>query len=202
MTIFTQLEKMQPVAEGGFSELYIMDGKAVKLLEDACYQDVLEECVKQNIAADAGLAPKIHAVAKDGKGKVLIVMDAIDTDVWFNPDAQDDYAPTLLGELPIDEMEVGLKLYCQMLKAGILHADYHTGNWFMNDADQAIAIDFGLSSVLATAGERHLTRAYQFILPALSTLGYDFLVNNLQSAWAEGLDAARQELLEVANEIA
>ena len=87
-------------------------------------------------------------------------------------------------------------------EAGILHADYHTGNWFMNDADQAIAIDFGLSSVLATAGERHLTRAYQFILPALSTLGYDFLVNNLQSAWAEGLDAARQELLEVANEIA
>ena len=100
---------------GGFSELYILDGKAVKLLEDACYRDVLEECYKQNIAAEAGLAPRVHAVAKDGEDKVLIVMDAIDTDVWFNPDALDEVAPTLLGELPVDEMEIGLKLYCEML---------------------------------------------------------------------------------------
>ena len=202
MTIFTQLEKMQPVACGGFSELYILDGKAVKLLEDACYRDVLEECYKQNIAAEAGLAPKVHAVAKDGDDKVLIVMDAIDTDVWFNPDALDDVAPTLLGELPVDEMEVGLKLYCQMLQAGIVHADFHTGNWFMNDADKAIAIDFGISSELATAGEKHLKRALQFILPALDRLGFGYLVSNLQAAWNEGLDATRQELIEVANEIA
>jgi len=201
MTIFTQLEKLEPVAFGGFSELYILDGKAVKLLEDACYRDVLEECYKQNLAAEAGLAPKVYTVAKDGDDKVLIVMDAIDTDVWFNADACDDVAPTLLGELPVDEMETGLKLYCRLLKAGIVHADFHTGNWFMNDADQALAIDFGISSELATAGETHLKRALQFMLPALSTLGYDYLVNNLQDAWNEGLDATRQELLEVANEI-
>ena len=57
--LFTQLETLEPVAFGGFSELYIVDGKAVKLLEDACYLDVLEECYKQNIAAEAGLAPGI-----------------------------------------------------------------------------------------------------------------------------------------------
>ena len=128
-------------------------------------------------------------------------MDAIDTQVWTNPADNDDIAPTLLGELPINEMEIGLHLYCQLLQAGVVHADFHSGNWFLNDADKAVAIDFGIASELGTASETHLKRALQFMLPALSQLGYDFLVNNLQSAWAEGLDATRQELIEVANEI-
>jgi tRNA A-37 threonylcarbamoyl transferase component Bud32 len=202
MTLLTKLQTSKPVAFGGFSELHIIDGKAVKVLEDGCYRDVLEECYKQNIAAEAGLAPRVHAVAKDGDDKVLIVMDAIDTDVWFNPDSLDEYAPTLIGELPINEMEIGLKLYCQMLKAGIIHADFHSGNWFMNDADQAIAIDFGISSEIGTASEKHIRRSLQFIIPALDQLGYGYLVKNLQAAWKKGLDATRQELIEVANEIA
>ena len=200
--LFTQLETLEPVACGGFSELYILDGKAVKLLEDACYRDVLEECLKQNIAAEAGLAPKVHAVAKDGEDKVLIVMDAIDTQVWFNPDALDDVAPTLLGELPIDEMEVGLKLYCQMLQAGIVHADFHTGNWFMNDADKTMAIDFGIASEIHDAPEKHLKRALQNIIPALEHLGMVALAADLFEAWETGLDATRQELVRVANIIA
>jgi tRNA A-37 threonylcarbamoyl transferase component Bud32 len=201
MTLLTKLQTSKPVAFGGFSELHIIDGKAVKVLEDGCYRDVLEECYKQNIAAEAGLAPRVHAVTKL-EDKVIVVMDAIDTQVWTNPADTDDIAPTLLGELPIDEMEIGLRLYCQLLQTGIIHADYHSGNWFLNDADEAIAIDFGIASELNRAGETHLKRALQFMLPALSQLGYDFLVNNLQSAWAAGLDSTRQELIEVANEIA
>lgn len=201
MTILKQLQTSQPVAFGGFSELYLVDGKAVKLLEDACYRDVLEECYKQNLAAEAGLAPKVYTVTKDGDDKVLIVMDAIDTDVWFNADACDDVAPTLLGELPTNEMEAGLKLFCGLLKAGLIHADFHTGNWFMNDADKTMAIDFGIASEIHDAPKNHLMRAVQFLLPALDHLGYGYLANNLRSAWNEGLDATRQELIEVANEI-
>ena len=35
---------------------------------------------------------------------------------WFHPDAMDDHAPTLLGELDERQMFIGLKLYCKMLK--------------------------------------------------------------------------------------
>ena len=202
MTDFlTKIAQNEPTAFGGFCEVYVFGNKAVKVLEDGCYLDVLQECYKQNIAADAGLAPRVHNVA-DLPGRVIIVMDAIDTDVWFQADACDDVAPTLLGELPVDEMETGLKLYCRLLKAGIVHADFHTGNWFMNDADQALAIDFGIANEIQDAPKAHLMRAVQFILPALQRLGYDYLANNLQAAWNEGLDATRRELIEVANEIA
>ena len=200
--LFNQLETLEPVAFGGFSELYIIDGKAVKLLEDACYLDVLEECYKQNIAAEAGLAPKVYTVAKAGDDKVLIVMDAIDTDAWYHADAQDDVAPTLLGELPTYEMAAGLKLYCGLLKAGLIHADFHTGNWYMNDHAEQMAIDFGISSEIHEAPKAHLMRAVQFLLPALEHIGFDHLANNLRSAWNKGLDATREELIEVANEIA
>ena len=124
-TIFKQLEKLEPVAFGGFSELFILGGNAVKLIEDQDYLGTLEECYKQNIAAEAGLAPRVHAVAKQDE-KVVVVMDQIDDTKWFHPDAMDDHAPTLLGELDEVQMFIGLKLYCKMLKAGVLHADFHS----------------------------------------------------------------------------
>ena len=37
MNLLTQLQTSEPVAFGGFSELHIIDGKAVKVLEDGCY---------------------------------------------------------------------------------------------------------------------------------------------------------------------
>ncbi len=62
MSIFTQLRKLSPVAYGGFSELYVMGGNAVKLIEDQDYREILEVSYRQNLAAEAGLAPKVHAV--------------------------------------------------------------------------------------------------------------------------------------------
>ena len=200
-TLFKQLEKLEPVAFGGFSELYVIGGNAIKLIEDQDYLGVLEESYKQNIAAEAGLAPKIHAVAKQGN-KVVVVMDMVDSTKWYHPDAMDDVAPTLLSELPEYEMETGLMLYCKMLKAGIIHADFHTGNWFLNDDGEAIAIDFGLSSQLHDAPERHIKRAVMFLLPALQQCGWDTLASNLYEAWLAGPEAAREELAQVASSIA
>ena len=86
MTNFkTALKTSEPVAFGGFSELHIIDGKAVKVLEDGCYQDVLKECLMQKQAADAGLAPQVHSIF-EMKDDVVVVMDVIDTDVWFQAD--------------------------------------------------------------------------------------------------------------------
>ena len=95
-TIFKQIQKLTPVAYGGFSELYVMGGNAVKLIEDQDYLGVLEESYRQNLAAEAGLAPKVHAVYRK-KDQVVVVMDKIDTDVWYHADGGDDVAPTLLG---------------------------------------------------------------------------------------------------------
>jgi tRNA A-37 threonylcarbamoyl transferase component Bud32 len=198
--LITQLQTSKPVAVGGFSELHVLNGRAVKILEDACYLDVLKECYLQNLAADAGFAPRVHAVA-ELVDEVIVVMDVIDTNAWFHPDACDDIAPTLLGELPTDQMEVGLKLFCGLLKAGLIHADFHSGNWFMNEANETMAIDFGIASEIQDAPETHLKRAVQFLIPALHHLGYDYLAENLESAWYEGLDATRQELTVTANEI-
>ena len=199
-TIFKQLQKLEPVAFGGFSELFILGGNAVKLIEDQDYLGTLEESYKQNLAAEAGLAPRVHAVAKQDE-KVVVVMDQINHNEWVHPESKDDTAPTLLGELDEMEMFIGLRLYCKLLKAGIVHADFHTGNWFINNKGEGLAIDFGIASEIHEAPEKHIKRAIQFILPALQTLGYDHLANNLQQAWNTGLEAARQELTEVANEI-
>ncbi len=201
MTIFTQLKKLTPVAYGGFSELYVMNGNAVKLIEDQDYREILEESYKQNLAAEAGLAPTVHAVYRK-KDQVVVVMDKIDTDVWYHADAGDDVTPTLLGELDNYDMEIGLKLYAQLLKAGILHCDFHTGNWFMNDDGEAIAIDFGLASELHEASDKHIKRAIQFMLPALQALDYDSLASDLYEAWIAGPEVAREELLRVADALA
>ena len=201
MNIFTQLKKLTPVAYGGFSELYVMSGKAVKSIEDQDYREILEESYRQNIAAEAGLAPKVHAVYHK-KDQVVVVMDEVDSDIWYHADGNDDVAPTLLGELDNYDMKIGLRLYAQLLKAGILHADFHTGNWFMNDDGEAIAIDFGLASELYEAPEKHIKRAIQFMLPALQILGYEAFAADLHEAWIAGPEVAREELSRVAEAIA
>lgn len=198
MSIFTQLQKLTPVAYGGFSELYVMNGNAVKLIEDQDYREVLEESYRQNLAAEAGLAPRVHAVYRK-KDEVVVVMDQIDTDfTWYHPDNNEDVAPTLLGELDNYEMELGLRLYAKLLEAGVLHADFHSGNWFLNDDGEAIAIDFGLASELHEAPEKHIKRAIQFMLPALQILGYEALAADLHEAWIAGPEVAREELSRVA----
>ena len=200
-TLFKQLEQLEPVAFGGFSELYVMGGNAVKLIEDQDYLGVLEESYKQNLAAEHGLAPKVHAVAKQGE-KVVVVMDMVDDNEWYHPDAMDDHAPTLLGELNEVEMAIGLRLYCKMLKAGILHADFHSGNWFINDDGEGLAIDFGLSSEVHDAPVRYLKRAVTFLLPALEQLGYVALAADLYESWHQGPESARQQLTNIANQLA
>ena len=182
MTLFKLLEKMEPVAFGGFSELYVYNGNAVKLIEDQDYLGTLEESYKQNLAAEAGLAPKVHAVAKQDN-QVIVIMDKIDDTKWFHPETTDDIAPTLLGELPIAQAAIGLTLYAKMLKAGVVHADFHSGNWFLNDKGEAIAIDFGLSSELHEAPMKYLKRAIQNIIPTVENLGLDWIAEALVAAW-------------------
>jgi hypothetical protein len=199
MSIFTQLQKLTPVAYGGFSELYVMNGNAVKLIEDQDYREVLEESYRQNLAAEAGLAPRVHAVYRK-KDEVVVVMDQIDTDfTWYHPDNNEDVAPTLLGELDNYEMELGLRLYARLLEAGVLHADFHSGNWFLNDDGETIAIDFGLASELHEAPVKHIKRAIQFMLPPLQILGYEALAADLHEAWLAGPEVAREELSRVAS---
>ena len=197
MAILTKLQTSEPVAFGGFSELHVLNGQAVKILEDACYQDVLEECYRQNLAADAGLAPRVHAVAKL-VDEAVVVMDVIDTDTWFHADACDSTAPTLLGELPLTDMANGLTLFAKLLKAGLIHADYHTGNWFMNDQNEAIAIDFGIASEIHQAPMKHLKRAIQFMIPALEQLGLEWAAEALVYAWHTGEHATIVDALQTA----
>ncbi len=199
MNYTTALKTSTPVAFGGFSELHIIDGKAVKVLEDACHSDVLQECLLQKQAADAGLAPQVHSVFKLGD-KVVVVMDVIDTDVWFQPDALDDVAPTLLGELPEDEMRQGVKLYAQLLQAGVVHADFHTGNWFMNPDGDLMAIDFGIASTIGTASLTHLNRAAQFLVPCLDRLDMISESNQLLTAY-NNADELRALLPQIADEL-
>jgi len=201
MTIFSQLKELEPVAYGGFSELYVMNGNAVKLIEDQDYREVLEESYRQNLAAEVGLAPRVHAVYRK-KDQVVVVMDKIDTDfTWYHPDGGGETTPTLLGELNRHEMKKGLMLFARLLKAGVLHADFHSGNWFINDDGDVIAIDFGLASELHEAPENHIKRAVQFMLPALEILGYDCFAADLHEAWFAGYEVAREELARVADQL-
>ena len=202
MTNFaTALKTSEPVAFGGFSELHIIDGKAVKVMEDGCYQDTLEECLMQKQAADAGLAPQIHNVFKID-GAVVVVMDAIDTNEFkHSEDDNDELIPTLISELNDVEMIKAVKLYAKLLRANVLHADFHTGNFFFGPNGQSIAIDFGIASELSTAGDKHLKRAVQFLLPCLERMDLGFLAANLINAFNKGAEATRQELAEIAEEL-
>jgi len=197
----TALKTSEPVAFGGFSELHIIDGRAVKVISDGCYSDVLQECLIQKQAADAGLAPQVYSVF-ESSGDVAVVMDAIDTDVWYQADGLDDGAPTLLGELPEAEMVRGVKLYCQLLLSGVVHADMHGGNWYMGPNGETMAIDFGIASYLGTASDTHLKRAVQFLLPCLQRMGEYLLADDLLTAYGIDAQALRDSLEFVAFEIA
>ena len=203
MTNFkTALKTSEPVAFGGFSSLHIIDGKAVKVLEDGCYIDVLQECLIQKQAADAGLAPQVHSVFEMGDD-VVVVMDAIDTKNFKNADEDnDDIAPTLLGELNDEEMTKGVQLYAKLLQAGVVHADFHTGNFFFGPNNESIAIDFGIASTLGTASATHLKRAVQFLLPCLERMGQDLLAADLLAAYQSGPKAIRASLSFIADELA
>ena len=193
------LKTSEPVAFGGFSSLHIIDGKAVKVI-DEYYEEALKECLLQKQAADAGLAPQVHSIFRMDK-EVVVVMDAIDTDTWYHADAGTDITPTLLGELNDEEMVRGVKLFCQLIIAGILHADFHTGNWFMNDDDEAVAIDFGIASTLGTATDSHLHRAVQWLIPCLQRMGEDLLADDLLTAHGIDAQATRDSLEFVAFEM-
>ena len=92
------IEEGTPFAEGGFSELYMVDGKVVKVQEDAHLPDIQKEMDMQKMAADAGLAPKVYGVEEVSPGKVIIVMDPIAPGMK-NPPSMDDYAPTMLTDI-------------------------------------------------------------------------------------------------------
>ena len=192
------IQTSKPVAFGGFSELYVINNKAVKLMEDTCYTDVLQETYRQRIAADAGLAPQVYTVEREGE-KVVVEMDLIDNTRWFHPDAEEGIAPTLLGELPIDQMTIGLQLYMNLLKANIVHADFHSGNWFMDEDGNALAIDFGLGSELDTCSLTHAKRAIQFLFPALKALGFESEAEDLHFAFDGDVEEIREALAEVAS---
>ena len=176
------IEEGKPFAEGGFSELYMVDGKVVKVQEDARLPDIETEMAMQKMAADAGLAPKVYGVEQVGDDKVIIVMDPIAKGMK-NPPSMDDYAPTMLGELPRSTMLAGGELYGKMLNAGIVHADYHTGNWFINSKGETMAIDFGISSKIKDAPLKHLNRAVQFTLPVLQAKGEIRLAAKMTEAY-------------------
>jgi hypothetical protein len=176
LSIINDLQNHYPVAGGGFSDIYLIEGKIVKVLEDGCWSDTIVETVLQKQAADAGLAPQVHGITTKGD-EVIVVMDSVPS--GFVNLGDDDLVPTLLGELPLTDALDGLTLFCRLIVAGILHADYHTGNWFQGPKGQTMAIDFGLASRVVDASERYLTRAIQTMLPVLQSAGYPGLSNAL-----------------------
>jgi tRNA A-37 threonylcarbamoyl transferase component Bud32 len=178
------IEEDKPFAQGGFSELYMVDGKVVKVQEDAYLPDIQKEMDMQKMAADAGLAPKVYGVEQVGDDKVIIVMDPIAKGMK-NPPSMDDYAPTMLAELDRPTMLAGGELYGKMLKAGIVHADYHTGNWFIDSNGNTQAIDFGISSKVKDAPLKHLNRAIQFTLPVLQSKGEIRLSQKMADAYGD-----------------
>lgn len=190
------IEEGKPFAEGGFSELYMVDGKVVKVQEDAYLPDIQKEMDMQKMAADAGLAPKVYGVEQVGDDKVIIVMDPIPKGMK-NPPSMDDYAPTMLGELDRSTMLAGGELYGKMLKAGIVHADYHTGNWFIDSNGNTQAIDFGISSKIKDAPLKHLNRAIQFTLPVLQSKGEIRLAQKMTEAYGDA-DKIRKLLPQMA----
>ena len=178
-----QISNRTLIAFGGFSEIHLIDGKIVKVLEDGCWSDTVYETVMQKQAADAGLAPQVHAVT-ELDGSVIVVMDPVaEGMVNVESDEDDGCIPTLLGDLDLVDALEGLTLYARLIAAGIVHADFHTGNWFMNAKRETQAIDFGISSRLVDAPEKHLKRAIQTMLPVLEAAGYNALGRLLRFSW-------------------
>lgn len=145
-------------------------GKVIKVLEDGCYEDTLKEVALQQTAADAGLAPQIYSVF-EVPGAVIIVMEAIDTDKFKQvvENTPIGYDPIRLCGLDDNAMMLGSKLYANLIKAGIIHADFHVQNW-MRCGSEAIALDFGVADYIQDASYRHLTVAITTLTPALMAL--------------------------------
>ena len=76
LSIINDLKNHYPVAGGGFSDIYLIEGKIVKVLEDGCWSDTIVETVLQKQAADAGLAPQVHGITTKGD-EVIVVMDSV-----------------------------------------------------------------------------------------------------------------------------
>lgn len=167
--VFKKIENLTPNCSGGFSDVYIIDGRVLKVMEDACFDDVAHEVRMQATAAQKGLAPKIHEFNTCGS-TAIIEMDEVPVG-YRNVETEDEgMVPTMLWELPWKQQLAGFYLYMKLLRAGIVHADFHTGNWFLNSVGDGIVIDFGLSSHLAEASLRHLKRAIQVIINTVSEL--------------------------------
>ena len=197
MTFLTALKTAKPVAKGCFGTLYNIDGKAVKIITEGDYQAILEECVLQAQAADAGLAPKIHTVTKVDQG-IMIVMDWVDQTEWFHPDRGEDVAP-FMAMLPYDRMIIGLRLMAKLVQAGLVHADFHTGNWFINDNGGSLAIDFGLAARIEDATEEQLAKVSLQLRYAAHIAGYTKLAQKLDAAKGRSLAKVRSTLTSVAN---
>jgi hypothetical protein len=198
MNYITALKTSEPVAFGGFSSLHIIDGRACKVLEDGCYNDVLQECLMQAQAADAGLAPKVHSVFEMADD-VVVVMDAIDFTTNRHPETgEDDGAPCLLGEMLEDEMIRASKLYARLIKAGVLHCDFHAGNIILADDGNDRALDFGIASTIGTAPLKHLNRAAIFLLPVLERLDMISESSQIRAAYNDA-DELRALLPQIAD---
>ena len=171
MSFLSTLKKYHiPFASGYSSDIYMRYGKVIKVLEDGCYEDTLKEVALQQTAADAGLAPQIYSVF-EVPGAVVIIMEAIDTDKFKQvvENTPIGYEPIRLGGLDNDAMMLGSMLYANLIKAGIIHADFHVQNWLRCD-DEAIALDFGVADYIQDASYRHLTVAVTTLTPALMAL--------------------------------
>ena len=72
----------------------------------------------------------------------------------------------------------------------------------MNEAGEAIAIDFGIASTVGTAPKTHIMRALQFMIPCLERMDQSVLADDLREAWSIGLEVTRDELVRVADIIA
>lgn len=167
--VFKKIEKLTPNCSGGFSDIYFIDGRVLKVMEDADFNDVAHEVRMQATAAQARLAPQIHEFNTCGS-TAIIEMDEVPVGYRNVETETDDFAPTMLWELPWKQQRAGFDLYIKLLRAGIVHADFHTGNWFLNSVGDGMVIDFGLSSHLAEASLRHLKRAIQFIVRTIDEL--------------------------------
>lgn len=180
--MLAQLSKDTLLTHGGFSEVHKVDGKIVKVLDEGNWSEVIYETMMQKLAADAGLAPQVHGVSEIN-GTVIVTMDSVSDGMKNVEDQNQGCIPTLIGDLEFCDALEGLTLYARLIAAGIVHADFHTGNWFMDSKRQTQAIDFGISSRLVDASEKHLRRAIQTMLPVLSEAGYDALCRLLVFAY-------------------
>ena len=171
MDLLTTLKRHHmPFASGYSSDIYMRYGKVIKVLEDGCYEDTLNEVLLQQTAADAGLAPQVHSLF-EVPGAVVIIMEAIDTDKYKQvvEDTPIGYDPIRLDGIDYNSMMVGSKLYANLIQAGIIHADFHVQNW-LKCGNDAIALDFGVASLIQDANQRHLRAAVSTLTPSLMVL--------------------------------